>query len=157
MAIPFSTEIAVGTPADNAATLVDMLSADLGEDLFCISMDCNYAQRGGTALDGPFQIAVAHGDLTAAEIVEALDAELTDPDDIIQKERARRPVRRVGMFPVAASNEVMNAGHEVHTTLRFSVGDGHNLSFAAVNRTGGAITTGMIIEITGVLYGRWQR
>ncbi len=157
VAIPFAGSLALVTLADGAALIGDLFNNALGEDLFIISIDGAWAIRGLTATEGPISVGYSHGDLTAAEVVEALDAELTDPDDIIQKERARRPVRYVGRFPGLNTNEVLNNGNRSRTTLKFSVGDTFKPSFFARNQSGGTLTTGAIVEVEGVLYGRWQR
>ena len=96
VAIPFQTKINVGTP--NNGDVVSVAAFTLGEDLFHISVEGSWTRIGGTAGEGPILVGYAHGDLTDIEIGEALDASLSDPDDIIAKEKSRRPVRRAGNF-----------------------------------------------------------
>ena len=131
----------------------------LGEDLFCISVDTTLSLRGIAAGEGPLTVGVAHGDLSIAEIVEALDANLTSPDDIIARERSRRPVRRIGIFAAQETGEsqILNGGIVLRTKLRFSVGNGHDVSFWIRNQSGAALTTGGFLETHGTLFGRWQR
>ncbi len=157
VAIPFSAAITLGTLGVGTVINAGMLGASLGEDLFCISVDINWALRGFTAAEGPISVGVAHSDYSVGEIGENLDAELTDPDDKIQQERARRLVRRSGMFPGLASNEVLNQGTPLRTTMKFSVGDTFNPSIWARNLGPSALTTGAIVQLDGTLYGRWQR
>ncbi len=128
-----------------------------GEDFFAVSVDGNWALDEGDATEGPLEVGWAHGDLSVTEIGEALDSELTDPDDIIQKERSRRPVRRAGKFPVLSTNEVLNDGTPLRTRLKYSIGDGHSLVVWARNRSGANLTGSQRITCDGKLYGRWQR
>ncbi len=131
--------------------------AVFGEDIFVISVDSTWNIRTLTAGEVPIVVGFAHSDLTVTEIAEALQAELTDPDDIIAKERSRRPVRTVGSFGENAVDMSLNDGKMLRQKIKFSVGDGHSLDLFAFNRSGGSLTTGALIELTGVLYGRWQR
>ncbi len=156
VAIPFFTEITLSTLAQNTALAQALLT--LGEDLYALSIDCLWSLKGLTPGEGPVSVGFAHGDLTVAEITETLDASVSDPDDIIAKERARRPVRRAGLFSGIAATENLNNGVPVRTKLRFSVGDGHSINAFAVNRSGAApLTTGGIVVLAGTIYGRWQR
>ncbi len=156
VALPFSSRVTVGGIADDVAAVV--AGPTFGEDLFCISIDTLVSLKDAVAGEGPLQIAVAHGDLTAAEAVEALDADLTDPDDIIQRERARRPVRSIGKFIASGTDEILAHGTKIRTPLRFSVGDGHALEFLAVNRSGATLAAGpRFVDLDCVLFGRWQR
>jgi len=157
VAIPFNTAITVGAPVADAVVAVDALGNDLGEDLYLISLDAAWSIRDHTVAEGPLQVGVAHGDLSVTEIAEAINAEMTDPDDIIQKERSRRPVRKAGAFAGLSSEEVLENGAMVRTKCKFSIGDGHNLSLWVINSSGATLTTGTLINIIGTLYGRWQR
>ncbi len=158
VAIPFSTRLPLSTLADGTVLKGDVLGSDLGEDLYIVSIDAQIAIRGATAGEGPILVGFAHDDLSVAEINEALEAELTDPDDIIAKERARRPVRKTGLFSVINANEVLNDGKAVRTKCRWSEGDGnHRIALWARNQSGATLSTGAILEWFGTVYGRWQR
>ncbi len=157
-AIPFDVQFALGTLGSDVVLKLALVT--MGEDFFWLSVDCFWSIQSLTAAQGPIGVGIAHGDLTATEIGEALDAELADPDDIITRERARRPVRRAGMFRVNLNNEpeVLNDGKVIRTRAKFSVGDGHALVAWARNQGGSALsTTSPVIELQGTIYGRWQR
>ena len=157
VAIPFSASVALLTLADNTAVVAG-LTAVLGEDLYVISVDGLWALRGAAGGEGPVYVGYAHGDLTVTEVKEALEAEVTDPDDLIARERARRPVRRSGIFPVLGSApEVLKHGEAVRTPCKFSVGNDHALNLYAMNVSGATLTTGQIVECHGTIFGRWQR
>ncbi len=156
--IPFNTKITLSTLADNALVNATLMGANFGEDIYVISIDATWTIRSLTSNEVPIFVGIAHGDLSASEILESLDAELTDPDDIIAKEQGRRPVRRVGGFADGSSgSQFLNHGNLIRTTMKMSIGNDHNIDVWAVNRTGSILTTGAIIDIAGVLYGRWQR
>ncbi len=155
IAIPFDVSLTLGTLNSGVVLSTGVLT--FGEDLFIISVDAAWALDGFTATEGPLSVGWAHGDLTVAEVAEAIDASVTDPDDIIARERARRPVRKVGTFAGLSSDEVLFDGRQERRAVRFSVGDGHSLNAYVVNRSGGNLTTGSVIRLSGVIYGRWQR
>ncbi len=155
VAIPFDQIVALGALANDGIggnTIVTF-----GEDLFVISIDHVFTLRDGTDGEVPIEVGFAHGDLSVAEIDEYLVAELTDPDDIIVKERARRPVRRSGSFGGDQGEQSLNHGQIDRTKFKQSIGDGHGLTVWASNRTGATLTTGANIECQGTIYGRWQR
>ncbi len=156
-AIPFSGSLALATLADDTVLLVDALSSALGEDYKTISMDCLWSLSNATGGEGPIFVGASHSDLSIVEVKEALTAEVTDPDDIIAVEHARRPVRKAGVFPVLGADAALNDGRSVRTRLGWSIGDGHNLSLFAMNRSGASLTTGALLKFQGTLYGHWQR
>ncbi len=149
--------MALGTLADDTVVLTSLIGQNFGEYIFCISVDLLATITNLASGEVPIVIGVAHGDLTVTEILEFLGAELTDPDDIIQKERSRRPVRRVAQYSDPTGAGAVNDGKKVRTTMKFTVGNDHSVSFWAVNRSGAALTTGAIIKISGTLFGRWIR
>ncbi len=154
--IPFTASVALSTLNDTIV-LSDVIIT-MGEDLFIISVDALWTIHGLTAGDTPIDVGFSHGDLTVTEIGEALDANLSDPDDIIQKERSRRPVRRAGTFAGSTATEfVLNDGKTVRTRVKFSVGDGHSFRNWARNISGANLQTGAVLQCNGKLFGRWQR
>ncbi len=157
VAIPFFAELPLLTLLDDAVLKVSMLTSNFGEDIFCISADILAVIKDNTAGEVPLILGVAHGDLTNGEILEFLDAELTDPDDLIVKEQSRRPVRRIAVFSTTGVDLELNDGKPIRQVMKFSVGDGHNVALFICNRSGSTLTTGTILKISGMLYGRWQR
>ncbi len=161
VAINFNASLGLAGLADNTVTTVTLLDAALGEDLYVLSIDASWAILNGIDGEGPIAVGFAHSDLIGTEILEALEVELTDPDDIIARERSRRPVRRAGMFREAGTGhlaEVLNGGNLIRTKMRFSVGDGHNLDAWALNRGNANLSGGsQTLEIEGTIFGRWQR
>ncbi len=156
VAIPFTAQITLSTLASVTAILTTTV-AELAEDLFIISIDALWSLRDLTPGEGPIEVGFSHDDLSTSEVQEALNAELVDPDDIITRERARRPVRRVGMFSGLAESEVLNDGRVLRSRIKFMIGDGHTMNVYALNRSGATLTTGAIVHINGTIFGRWQR
>ncbi len=157
IAIPFQVTKGLGTLASDVVVSQN-LTNPFGEDLYIISIDGAWSLRDLTAGEGPIGVGYHHGDLTVTEVLENLQAQLTDPDDIIQKERARRPVRSVGQFPGLAQGESLNNGNRFRTRIGFTVGNDHNINMYVINRSGVAnLTTGAEVVLDGVIYGRWLR
>ena len=157
VAIPYILKLTLGALVDLGMVKIAATNNPFGEDIYVISVDVLASMTDHTAAEGPVNIGLAHNDLSTTEIGEALDAELTDPDDIIQKERGRRPVRRVGVFPGSAAQETLNNGNLTRIKVKFSIGNDHSLAFYARNISGGTFTTGTLVFISGTIFGRWQR
>ncbi len=156
--IPFSQNITLTTLASELVLSAGAIT--FGEDIFILSVDATWAIRDMDGGQGPIIVGLSHGDLSDVEIQEALEAELSDPDDIIAKERARRPVRTAGSI-ASPQTDVFEGtlahGEVVRTRCKFSIGDGHTLDVWARNRSGAALSGGMVVAVDGLLYGRWQR
>jgi len=156
--LPYFASITLGTLADNTVVTDSILDAVLTEDIFIISMDCLWTLRGLTAGEVPIFVGMAHGSLTVAQILEAIDASPLGPDSIIAREQARRPVRKIGYFSdFEATDQGMTETGMIRKKIKFSVGDGIAINGYAVNRSGGALTTGATVLMNGNIYGRWQR
>ncbi len=156
IAIPFEVESDLAGMTAGELREIGMLGAVLGEDLYCISVDATYTLRDKDTGEGPIQIGYHHSDLSVTEVAEALAAQVTDPDDIIAKERARRPVRRAGVFPIAGTDVEIRHGAKFRTKLGWSTGDGHNPALWVKNEDSTTLAAGTLI-VGGTLFGRWQR
>ncbi len=158
VAIPFTASIALTTLADDVVLATPLLGSGFNENLYAISVDATWSLKGHTQGEVPIQFGFCHDDLSVSEIAENLSAELTDPDDIITKERAQRPVRKSGIFSKGGENEQqLQDGALVRTKLKFMIGEGHSLALWIQNRTGNTLTTGSVVECNGTIYGRWRR
>ncbi len=155
VAIPFENTLALTTLAQDTV-LTDPAIASLEEDLWIHRIDCQWAIQGATAGEGPITVGFAHGDLSVAEIGEAINAAPTGPSDIIQNERARRPVRKSGRFDLAAASESLNDGKAIRTTGKMLISNGVAFNMWARNRGPGTLTTGASIKYGGVVYGTWK-
>ena len=157
--IPFQCFIDLGTLGDNTSSKNSTLNNALGEDFFCVSVDALWSIRDLGQDEGPIVVGFAHYDYSDSEMLEGLAAEVTDPDDRIQLERSRRLIRKAGQFSGNFDDEALNDGKFIRTPIRWSIGDGHFLAVFAWNLSGATLadTDGASIEVTGNMYGRWQR
>ncbi len=152
--LPFSTTIAMST-ANSGIVVLQNAIASLGESFYAISADIAVASRGHTQGEGPLQVGMSHGDLTVTEIKEAIESDLSDPNDIIQKERSRRPVRTVGYLRQDVDPALIGDGQLQRLKMKMKLGDGNAINVWASNRSGAQLTTGTIVHIDGLIYGRW--
>ncbi len=155
VAIPFDFTVTVGALVPGAIAVGSGIT--FGEDIFIISVDCVWSIYNHTAGEGPLKVGFAHGQLSSAEIIEALQAEQSSPDMIVEKEHARRPVRIAGVFSGISTEENLNMGTPLRTKVRFSIGNGYTPDFWILNRDAAPLTPGTILTVDGVIYGRWQR
>ncbi len=157
VALPFSSSVALSTLADETIVATTVLGSTFpSRGFYCHSIFTNWGMRGGTVGEGPVDVGYAHDDYSVTEVLEALQSNLVDPSNKIQQERARRLVRKAGIFDGSTEDEVLNDGRPLRTGLGFNVDLGHALEFWARNRSGATLTTGKVLEINGVLYGRWM-
>ncbi len=154
MVWPVQVQLALSTLGGGTVISAALLTLD--EDAFFISADLSWSMRDHTATEGPIVVGLAHGDLAVAEIAEAIVASPTHPGDIIAMERARRPVRNVGQLPGLNTEEVLNHGDVKRSPIKFRVDDTTTLNIWAQNQSGASLTTGTILEVSGVIYGRWE-
>ncbi len=161
-AIPIDFNLALSTLGSAALISQDALGGNLLEDFFAISCDILAQIRGLTAGEGdPTMGGFAHGDYSDAEIEENLESNLLGPGDKITQERARRLVRKAGIFttdvPAAVTLKLQGRGGSglIRTKLKFVINSGKTLKFYVHNLSGANLTTGAILIGQGTLYGRW--
>lgn len=158
IAIPFTIELPLLALAESILAKIAVLATSFGEDIYIISVDVLTTLRNHTLGEVPIVVGFAHGDLTTSEIQEGLDASVTSPDLIVERERSRRPIRRIGVFgrPDIAAQTLAD-GRIQRIRLKFSIGNDKDLVVWARNHSGAVLTTGAILEVQGTIYGRWQR
>lgn len=157
VAIPITGNLALGALAD-LTVIEDTILGSLSEDLQVISIDAVWSVNNMTSGEKPITVGFAHGDYSVTEVKEYLEANITNPDDLVAYERIRRKIRRVGSAGMALeTDEVLNAGMSIKTPARFVVGSGNTLKAFAYNRSGSVLTTGGYVRWDGMLYGRWLR
>ncbi len=156
VALPVNDGITLATLADNAV-IKNTSPAILTEDLYMISTEIVVSLQGITVGEGAIIFGMADNDLTVAEIAENLTTDQLDPNDIIARERARRPVRVLGIFSAEVANRALNSGMPLKKRIKLTFGSAKGFCFFAFNRSGASLTTGAVISIDGVLYGRWLR
>ncbi len=146
----------LGTLAD-ATVLRSGLTA-INDDFWCQSADLSWTIRNLAEGDGPLLLGLAHGDLSITEIAEAITATPSGRGDIIEREQARRPVRRVGqIFPDSVGGVVqLNDGKPIRVPLKMYLEGGVELNAFVLNQKGSALVTGSEVRIYGVIYGEWR-
>lgn len=162
-AIPLDFNLPLSTLASADLIAVDMLGGNLTEDFYAISVDILAQIRGLTAGEGdPIMAGIAHGDYSDAEIEENQEVVFLGPGSKIEQERARRLVRKTGIFTTDIVNAVTlklmgNRGGAglIRTKLKFTVNSGKTLNMWVHNQSGATLTTGSVLVATGTLYGRW--
>ncbi len=155
-ALPVSDANALGTLADN--TILRSGLTSLTDDFWVQSADLAWAIDGLVVGEGPILVGLAHGDLSITEIKEAIQASPTNRGDIVAREQARRPVRRIGMFnPQTTGGSLqLNHGEKVRTVVKMYLAEGIELNAWAFNLSGSVLTTGAVIRTEGVLFGEWR-
>ncbi len=157
-AIPFSATLTLSTLADETVITRILTSGVFTADIFIVSLDALITIRGLTAGEVPINVGVSHSDLSVTEINEALVAEILNPNDRISKERAGRPVRRIGTFANGTlTDQGLADGLMIRQAVKFFVGEGFSLDLFAKNLSGATLTTGANIDISGTIFGRWNR
>ena len=155
--VPVFASLALTNLTSNTVITNNLI--DNVEDVYWTSADLTLALRGTTSNEGPIGFGVANGDLSVTEISEAIAAAPTGPDDIIQNERARRPVRNFCTFQVSTTtgeDEVVNNGNVKRYRIKMAIGENSSLVTWAQNRSGAQLTTGAEVIISGKLYGYWR-
>ncbi len=110
-----------------------------------------------TLADGGMEFGLAHGDYSAAEIEECLEAS-TSPDigDKIAQERANRMVRSLGTISGAQSVDLgeaaFNDGRPIHVKLNWLIPDDENLIVWMKNSSGTIYATGSSLSVLGDLW-----
>ncbi len=152
-----ATSHAVGALAADDVS-AGQLGPTLQEDYFITSIDLAWSLIG-VAGEGPLEFGVAHPDYSASEIEECLEVSVGAPNNMIERETARRLVRVIGVFDGDEVPEKINDGRPIKTKLNWRVdGDADGIAPLVVwvrSRFGGTLTGGAIIKWNGVMNGFW--
>ncbi len=155
--LKFTTELGLGTLAANTVVTTSTIPA-LEHDFDVISTDLTVIPRGGTAGDGPVEFGLGMVDYTVAEIQEALDASPVSPYGP-EMERSRRKIRHygtIGDIGVGVEDPV-NDGLPIRRKMFLRVPAGKSPAEVWFRNTDSvALTTGSVMEIKGVHWGRWK-
>ncbi len=155
--IKFQTQITLGSLANDVAVSVATVDS-LEQDFDIVSTHCTFAMRAHTAGEGPIDVGLAEQGYSVAEIVEAVDASPLSQYGTAN-ERSNRRVRLMGTFAGNDANEVLNDGEKIKQRLFLRAFAHSTFAVArvwAINRRGSPLTTGSVIEVTGVHWGRWK-
>ncbi len=154
IAIPIQTALALGALANDTVTTAALF--DLNDDVTVIAAELYFALRAHTEGEGPIVVGVSKSKYTVAQILENLDASPSHRSDDVAIEFANRRIRRMAQFNGLTTDEVPNDGKAVWARRLFwKLSNDDNLNFWAVNRDGGALTTGTQLEVGGIIHARW--
>ncbi len=153
-ALPVNANLDLATLAN--ATVAGVNLTGLADDYWLQSADLSWTMDGHTAGEGPILVGIASGDLSVAEVKEAINAVPTSRSDRVAREHASRPVRRVGQFDGAAAGEKLFDGAVKRTPGKIYCAEGDEIIAWAFNGSGAPLTDGTNIRIYGTLYGSWK-
>ncbi len=152
--VKFSVAVPLSTLAD--VTVITGPTVTMAQDFDIISTEMTVSLSGLTAGEGPLDVGIASGVYSVAEIAEALDASPTQQYGP-EMERSRRSVRTYGTFAGNETEEVLNDGRPIKRKMFIRGIDGSDAADCWVrNNSGATLTTGAIVDFTGVHWGRWK-
>ncbi len=128
------------------------------DKLRVMSADLYYAWTNKAVIDDSAQFGIAHGDYSAAEIEECLEAlTAVDLGDKVAQERTNRLVRQVGIIAGDAGETAgmaapFNGGRSVKTKLNWLLSGGDTLQLWVRNGSGTVYTTGSAIAASGNIW-----
>ncbi len=142
------------------ALVADTWDETVNERTLVSSIVCTWSLDELVLAQGPIEFGVAHSDYTAAEILEVIsNAGSWDSGDKISQERAKRLVRKIGVFvsegDAGVSDVRFNDGVPVKTKLNWILATGDTLKMWGLNK-GGILTTGAEIKAEGHA-NLWQK
>ncbi len=112
----------------------------------------------GAIIDDGFDFGVSHGDYTAAEIEECLEAQSAiDRGNKIALEQSNRLVRQIGSIPslkggTATGSSVFADGRQVKTRLNWYMATGDKLKGWIRNNSGIVWTSGSFLGAAGSIW-----
>ncbi len=130
--------LSLGTLAQGAL-VSDLWDESVNEKSICTSIKCTWSLDNLTGSQGPIEFGVAHSDYSDAEILEVIsNTGSWDSGDKISQERAKRLVRKIGVFVSeenAGTIDVrFNDGRSVRTKLNWKLATGDTLRMWALNK-----------------------
>lgn len=143
-----SPTITVGGLASATAVEEDFFGTN-DEGYKVVSVEAAWSMENHTSNEGPVLVGFAHGDYTVTEIKECLESASINQGNLIQRERANRLVRVVGMFAGNSQDEVLNDGQPIKTKLNWYIPEGKTFLVWAYNDSSGTFTTGTLIHVNG--------
>lgn len=113
----------------------------------------------GAVIDDGHEVGLAHGDYTASEIEECIEAATSiDIGDKIAQEQANRLVRTIGFAkgagPVVDGSLAVNLGRPVKTKLNWKIGIGDTFDAWVRNGSDTVWSTGSTLSIIGHVWVR---
>ncbi len=151
--------ITLGALAANNLALVNG-GTTLQEDLKALHCKYFMTYLPGSIADseGPLLVGWCPGDMTDAEVEEALEAAQVNPNDFPGNEHSNRPtfpLEVVMAFPTAAVDIGSKIVAQGEFKPRWRITDGQGWRWWAYNFSPNALTDGGSIKIAAKWFGRW--
>lgn len=140
-----SADVIAGAITNNATNRLRVISAHLAYSITDLA----------AVVDDAFAFGIAHGDYSAAEIEECLEAGgAMDMGDKIALEQSSRLVREVGMINSSGAQNVgaginFADGRIVKTKLNWVISIGESLQLWVRNNSGVVYSTGSLLATSG--------
>ncbi len=118
--------------------------------------------NGLTDAEGPILVGMTNTRISAAEVAECINADPQSPLDVPAQERSMREVYPIMVFALwtttkdPAVNEIRNEYRALHYPWK-EIPEGTGLDLFAMNRGGGALTTGAAVNFQLTTIGEWSR
>ncbi len=155
--IQLDLEATLGALAANSASLTTILDPTNESGFKIEKIKAAVTYRGKTADEGPLSWGFEQG-LTGAQVKETLEA---NPTSLLDNEAAERSNRKVYPQGIIPHHAVDPSGDEqkVWDIRDFPkvIPEGDFLSFYVHNHHNSALTTGMAVQLIGLIYGEWMR
>ncbi len=145
-----SADVISGAVTNNASNPMRLVSAHLSFGISDLA----------ALIDDGFMFGIAHGDYTAAEIEECLEAGGTmDQGDKIALEAANRLVREIGIITKSTGGTIgsglsFNDGRPVKIRLNWKLSIGKAFQVWVRNNSGTIYTAGSLLQVGGKLWVR---
>ncbi len=153
--LPIDAEVLGGTVGANDVTST-LFTAVMTEERLVSTVRGTWTWENVTVGDGPIVVGLAHGDYTAAEIEECLEAlGAWDEGDKVAQEQANRLVRQIGTFGDGTVQQELNDGKPITTRLNWRIATGDTLQLFIWNK-GEVLSTGSSVNFQGHL-NSWRR
>ncbi len=155
--IPIHPDSTLGTLANVTGVISGLIGSNFTHDIRITSVRATWSLDNFTPGEGPISFGYCHGDYSLAEVEEWLEqAQPLGPNSLIEREVAKRLIRRVGTFSGVGASEVFNDGRPVKTKLNWLIADGQTIRHWVYSHGGTAnLTTGAVVRQLGVINGFW--
>ncbi len=156
-----AVEVDIGAlNAQDASNLASRNGGNMVEDFRMLRMDYWMAIKPAQAvvvLDGPIIVGVSHGDLTGAEVEEALESIVLGNDNIVANEQAMRPVWPLEVFIIPDADSADNATLVRKGTFkpRWTFPNPAGWRWWVYNNSDAQLVTGTNLNILAKCFGVW--
>ncbi len=157
-AVTILEDLALGALAAGDV-IAGQMTPDLAtERYYANSIHATYTVSDEIAAEGPLDVWVGISDLSAAEVEAFLEQTAGfAAGNITEREINSRGrfVKHVGVMPFSITGSEFNDGKPVKTKLGFYIQTSQSLKVFVRNLNDTVLTTGAILNVTGILHGNF--